>query len=488
MPTEFDNQTDDEIPTNIELKKRLSAFTGAMFIVNYMVGSGIFVTPQFVLLEAGSIGASLIVWLICGIVIICGCLMNVELGCMLPLAGGAYEHMLVGLHRIAAYLFSWTYLILISPAACAAGALSFSNYLLATAFPCESHTFLSIVLSIGCIWIFVVLNTWHIRMVNMCHKGFAIGKLMTLLAIVIMGIYGIVIGGASNFKNPFANTTSEPLKFSLAFHSVIFTFSGWNGLNFLAEELQNPARSLPLASILGLSAVVIFYLLVNVSYLFILTPQEMKDSDATVVTFGAKIWKPLGPIFSVLVSLSILGFVNSEINATSRISYGASRNNQLPCPFRLLTMKQSTPVTSIFVTGILSTLYLAAGEVDILVYMAAFSEATFYVVLVLTFIMLRWKHPNFNRPFKANAVFAIIFALVMIAILVISLIASPKSCAVAAALILSGLIFYPLTIYEKKSWFLVWYHRFTIFLQKLWLSIPGSNSEGLSKYTMDTET
>ncbi|KAI0978112.1 hypothetical protein GJ496_003786 [Pomphorhynchus laevis] len=476
----------DENQTNVTLRKRLNAFSGTMFIVNYMVGSGIFVTPHLVIIEAGSYGATLIVWIVCSIVIMCGCLINVELGCMLPLAGGTYEHMLVGLHRIAAYLFSWTYLILISPGACAVGSLSFSSYILAIFFPCGAPLVLRRILAFCCIWLFVIMNALNIELVNLCHKIFAAGKLITLFAIIVMGMHGLDTGGASNFKNFFANTTSEPLKFSLAFHSVIFTFSGWNGLNFLAEELQNPARSLPIASILGLTIVSFCFLWVNISYMFILTTEEMQTVSTTAVAFASKVWQPLGIVFSILVSLSMLGYINSELNATSRILYGASRRGHLPCPFRLLTVSQSSPAAALLTIGVLASIYLAIDELNILVYMVSFSEVTFYIILAATFLLLRLKHPNIKRPFRANIGFAVAFALVMVFILIISLAASPHSCAVAAALILAGIFFYPLAIYKKHIWFVMLYDRFTMILQKSLLSVPSSPSEDLSKYILDT--
>lgn len=462
------------------LKKRINTLTGALFIVNYMVGSGIFVTPHFVLLEAGSIGASLIIWTVCGLIIICGCFANVELGCMMPAAGGAYQYYIHGLHDVIGYLFAWTYLVLISPSSAAAAAISFSNYLTSTWMTCNPPTSSKVVLALCLIWVFVFLNIWSLRAVNVLHRIFGGGKILTLVAIVIMGCVGASYGGWKHLSDAFANTTDDALTLSLSFHSVIFTYSGWNGLNFLAAELKNPERSLPIASALGLGSVVVLYILVNVSYLCVLTPDEMRKYQTTVVAFASALWKPLGVIFSVLVSLSIMGFIASELNATSRITYSAAVSNHMPCIFGLLLeskgaarSQDTSPAISLIASGVLASAYLAAVDVDTLVYMAAFAEATFYVLLAATFFALRWRQPNRPRPFKAFIGFPIIFALVMLVVLVVSLVASPQSCAVSAAVILFGLIFYCLTWYRKPTWFLIPYDHVIILMQKTFGATRG---------------
>ncbi|KAI0986590.1 hypothetical protein GJ496_007623 [Pomphorhynchus laevis] len=132
---EHDN-TDDQI----KLKRNIGVWTGMSIVVGSMIGSGIFVSTKGILLGAGSIGLSLIIWLICGIVAILGSLVYVELGCMLSKAGGDYEYINQAFGSIPSFLFVWSSIILILPATNAIAGLTFSDYVLQPFFNCESFT------------------------------------------------------------------------------------------------------------------------------------------------------------------------------------------------------------------------------------------------------------------------------------------------------------------------------------------------------------
>lgn len=91
------------------------------------------------------------------------------------------------------------------------------------------------------------------------------------------------LGNVENFSNPFENTETDPGKLSVAFYSGIFSYAGWNYLNFMTEELQNPYKNLPRAIYISLPLVTIIYVLANMSYLAVLSPAQMIASEAIAV-------------------------------------------------------------------------------------------------------------------------------------------------------------------------------------------------------------
>jgi len=114
----------------IELKKNIGLFGGVSLIINIIVGSGIFVSPKGVIQEVGSIGLSILIWIICGLISIFGALTYTELGCMIPKAGGEYEYLMTAFGNLLGFLFVWAQLIIIIPTANAVAALTFADYLL----------------------------------------------------------------------------------------------------------------------------------------------------------------------------------------------------------------------------------------------------------------------------------------------------------------------------------------------------------------------
>ncbi len=123
----------------IELKKTLGVFGGISVLVGVIVGSGIFVSPKSVVLEVQSVGASLLIWLLCGLLSILGAQAYSELGCMIPKAGGDYEYIMAAFGGCSGFLFVWSQLVLIIPTANAVAALTFADYILQPIYTtCES--------------------------------------------------------------------------------------------------------------------------------------------------------------------------------------------------------------------------------------------------------------------------------------------------------------------------------------------------------------
>ena len=120
----------DKDNNRIELKKNIGLFGGVSLIINIIVGSGIFVSPKGVIQEVGSVGLSILIWIICGLISIFGALTYTELGCMIPKAGGEYEYLLTAFGNLLGFLFVWAQLIIIIPTANAVAALTFADYLL----------------------------------------------------------------------------------------------------------------------------------------------------------------------------------------------------------------------------------------------------------------------------------------------------------------------------------------------------------------------
>ena len=141
----------------VRLKRNLSLFNGVALIVGVIVGSGIFVSPKGVLIESGSVGASLLVWIICGVICLIGALCLAELGCLINKSGGMYAYIHEAFGDFAGFIYLWTAMLVIFPAANAVIALACGYYILQPLFPCGAPDSAIRLIAAAAIGMFVLL-------------------------------------------------------------------------------------------------------------------------------------------------------------------------------------------------------------------------------------------------------------------------------------------------------------------------------------------
>lgn len=165
-------------------------------------------------------------------------------------------------------------------------ALTVANYLIQPLFPGMSelpegsNSLIAAVL----ILFFTFLNCYSIKITNKLQGVFMFTKVAALIIVVIVGMVAFATGQHStSFDDPFRNSATSPGQIALGFYSGIYSYAGWNYLNFMTEELKNPFHNLPRAIYISLPIVTILYIWANVAYLAVLTPSDMDASDAIAV-------------------------------------------------------------------------------------------------------------------------------------------------------------------------------------------------------------
>jgi len=395
----------------VGLKKELGLLEGVSIIVGIIIGSGIFVSPKGVLQEAGSVGVSLIVWVVCGMLSMLGALCYAELGTSIPESGSDYAYIGKAFGGFPSFLYLWDANFIFVPTTNAVMALTVSNYMIQPFFgeedlPKSASTLLAAVFICGLTW----LNCYSMKVTTRLQNVFMVTKVVALLLVICVGIYALSQGGYKNFDNAFAYSETEPGKICLAFYSGIYSYAGWNYLNFMTEELKDPFRNLPYAIYLSLPVVTFLYILANVAYLAVLTPTEMMASNAIAVTFAnnaVATWA--GPIMTILVAISALGSLSAHIMTSSRLCFVGARKGHIPTCLSLVSVKHSTPEPALIFLGVLSCLYLFVGDIYVLINYASFVESSFILISIASLLFLRWKQPDLPRPIKITIVIPIAF-------------------------------------------------------------------------------
>ncbi|XP_074657138.1 Y+L amino acid transporter 2-like [Tubulanus polymorphus] len=298
--------------SRVNLKRTLGIRSSVSCIVGIIIGSGIFLSPQGVILYCHSPGLSLIVWVLCGVYALLGAMCYAELGTTYAASGGAYTYLMAMFGEMPAFLLLWSYFIVRIPTGNCLSALIFAKYVLQDVFTCVSPPDSAVrIVAFLVIVIVVLLNCVSIKLTTRVIEVCTYSKVLALVIIIISGIVMLFKGNVDNFQEPFRNSATSPGQVALGFYAGIYSYAGWDSLNSITEELKDPHRTLPVSLGISMCLVTVIYVLTNLAYLTVLTPTEILLSSAVAVSYGGKILAAATWCIPVLVAVSVFGGVNA---------------------------------------------------------------------------------------------------------------------------------------------------------------------------------
>ncbi|XP_067855787.1 cystine/glutamate transporter-like [Heptranchias perlo] len=452
------------------LRKKISLFRAVSLLIGTIIGSGIFISPKGVLINSGNVGASLMIWLACGIISMFGALSYAELGTSIKKSGGHYIYLLETLGPLPAFVRLWSEIIVIRPAVTAVVGLSFGRYIVEPFFaPCQAPILAVKLLTAAGVSLVVYVNCCSVNWTARIQTILTFSKLVAMGFIIVPGMMALAQGRYENFQNAFDSNSVTLDRIPLAFYSGMFAYSGWFYMNFVAEEMINPERNIPLAAIFSLIVVTLLYLLANVAYYTVMTADEVLASGAVAVTFGERTLKGLSSVIQILVALSCLGAINGALFAVSRVFFVASRENQWPILFSMIHIRHHTPLPAVLLLYPLVILMIFIGDLYGLLNLNSFPRWLFMGLVTLGLIRHRYKNPDLHRPFKVPIIIPGIFTVLCLFIVVTSLYSDPINTGIGCALTLSGVPVYYLIVCRPQgpAWCRKAHHLFTVKLQIL---------------------
>lgn len=466
--------------SRIALKPQIGLFSSSTIIVGCIVGSGIFLSPKSVLENSGSVGMSMIVWIVSGIFSLIGALCFAELGTTIPQSGGEYAYIMAAFGDLPAFLLLWVTLIIINPTGQAIVALTFAFYVVQPFFPtddCPPPDVFIRLMAIVCLALLTFVNSWSVPWATRVQDVFTVAKVLALVVIIGTGLVWIAMGNTENFQEPFKGSANGQ-SIALAFYGGLFAYAAWNYLNYLTEEIKDPIKNLPRGILISLPMVTVIYVLANVAYFAVLSPAELAASNAVAVTFGQKVFGPMAWIMPVSVAMSTFGGVNGGFLSLSRLFFVGAREGQLPEWLAMIQVSRKTPMPSLVFTCLMSIVYVFVPTIDSLLNYFSFMTWLSIGAAVAGLIYLRITQPHLERPLKYNIMLPITFVMACIFLVVMGTVAAPMDTLIGVAITLTGFPVYFICVWWKKKPLFV--HKanksMTRFVQKL-LVVVGEEKE-----------
>ncbi|XP_045592455.2 large neutral amino acids transporter small subunit 2 [Procambarus clarkii] len=400
---------------------------------------------------------------------------------MIPKSGGDYAYIHEAFGPLPAFLYLWVALVIIMPTGNTVIALTFANYILQPLFPnCEQPPDIPVRLIAAAVIFFLTwVNCTNVKWATKVQDVFTAAKVLALVIIIVAGIYHLATGNLENYQKPFDNTNWDLAAFATAFYQGLFSFAGWNYLNFVVEELKNPYRNLPRAIMISMPLVTVVYFLANVAYFAVLTQSEILSSSAVAVSFGNRMLGVMTWTMPFFVACSTFGSLNGGIFASSRLFFVGARQGHLPQILALINIKNYTPVPSLVFLGIMTVFMLITSDMQVLINYISFTESLFILLSIAALLWLRIKEPNRHRPIKVWIGFPILFFTICLFLVVLPIVQRPIELGVAIGIISIGIPVYFFAIHreEKSKWFMKFMERAMYVSQMLCISLPEEKQD-----------
>ena len=431
------------------LERVLSLLDATMINVGGIIGSGIFMVPATVAFFTGSTSLFFLVWILGGIVSLFGALSVAELGAAMPQAGGQYVYLNEAYGPIWGYLYGWSAVAVINTASIAAVGVAFSEYL-GFFFPISDASIKGI--AVVTIVLLTIINIVDVKSGARFQNLFTLSKLGAIFGIILLGL--VMEGGTNQNLSPIFSDKPfigliGPL--GLAMVSVLWTFDGWIFITYVAGEVKNPGRNIPLSLIFCMLIVVSVYLLLNYVLLFILgftgmNGSELVVSDAASVFLGNK----GAAVVTLIILISLIGANNGFVLSSARINYAMARDKLFFNQAAQIHSRFKSPANALIIQCVWACLLTFTGTFNQLITYIIFTSWIFYGMSAGAVIILRKKKPDMDRPYKTPAYpwIPIIFIFFAIFLTINTIMEAPRDAAIGAGIILAGL---PLYYYWKKN-------------------------------------
>ena len=422
-------------------KRALGPFDATMVVIGGIIGSGIFINPYIVAQRLDTPALVLGAWAAGGAIALAGAFAYAELGALFPRAGGQYVYLRDAYHPLAGFLYGWALLALIESGAVAAVAITFANYALRLV---GRPDVTPIPLAIAAI---VVLSLVNVLGVKPGSRLLNVLVVLKVAALVVLIGAGALAPSAPGWWTAARETTATGMATAVGFGAalipILFAYGGWQNANYVAEEIRDPQRNLPVSLLAGTTTVVIVYVLVNAVYLRALGLEGLAATTTPASSAAAGLFGGWGDDFvTAAIAISTFGFLDLAILAPTRVYYAMAADRVFLPGLAQLHPVYRTPWLAIVIQSTWSCILAISGTYEQLLNYVVFADWIFFGLTVATLFVFRRRHPVGGRAagsYRAPGypVVPALFVLISAAV-VLSVVRSDPGSALRGVLLLAA--------------------------------------------------
>lgn len=429
-----------------QLVRTLGLWSSIGIVIGVTIGSGIFRTPAGIATRVPDPTLMLLVWLLGGLISLCGALSVAELAASMPQTGGWYVYLREGWGRLLGFLFGWSELVLIRASAVGAIATVFGEYFLRSiGIDPAAHERTADYLSAGAIVFAALVNVRGVRYGAAIAGASTVAKFGALAFLVAVSA---ALGGGAGASPAHFTTgggTVQAGLFGLALISVLWAYDGFADLSFAGGEVADPQRNLPRAIIAGTLAILAIYLSANVAYLYVIPIEGIAHSRLIAADTMQVIFGQMGVSFiSVVVMISAFGALNASMLASPRVFFAMADDGLFFRTVARVHPTYKTPYVAILLAGALGVAFVLTRTFEQLADTFVLSIWPFYAFGVGALYILRRKRPDLPRPFKVPGYpfLPAVFIAGVMYLVVNALVADPVWTGVTFGIVLLGIPVY----------------------------------------------
>jgi len=421
--------------------RRLNLFDATMIVISGIVGSGIFINPYVVAQAVGTPFLIVGVWVGGGVIALLGAFVFAELSTVMPRVGGQYAFFREAFHPLVAFLHGWSLLLIIQSGATAAVAVAFSQYVAQLAgMPQALVPWLAAA-------VMLLLAGFHalgVRPGAVVVNVITFGKVLVLAALIV-SVFVVSPRASGLVFTPLAPPGLHGILLLSAFFAglvpAMFSYGGWQNLNFVAEEVREPQRNLPRAILLGVACVIVLYVSANLAYLHVLGAPALAASRTPAADTAAQVFGGLGGrLIGALVVVSTFGFLNLALLTAPRVYYAMAADGLFFRSLARLHPRFRVPVAAILLQGGLAAAFALTRSYERLLACAVFADWIFFALAGAALLVFRRKLPAAPRPFPTPGYpwLPLAFTLAGVGIVVNLFFTSPRDALLGTAILAAG--------------------------------------------------
>ena len=394
------------------MKKQLGLFDLTMIVVSFVIGMGIFRTPINVAAATPNQLLFFLCWFTGGIVALCGALTYAEIGSRLPVTGGYYKVFAYAYHPSIGFAINC--IILVSNAASlAAVALVGSEYIVSVIQPASKNLAymsieanaghiksIEIIIAIIAIIIFYAVNMMGLKMSSRTQNVLMVIKI-SLVVLLITPLF-FATGSAAAPMTGITETSSIPLReyfkaYGIGLIAVSFTFGGYQQTINFGEEVKRPNRNLPRGIFMGITLILILYMLINYAYVKVIGFEALKTSKNIAAIMASKIFGPKAEmVLSVFLFLGVLAYINSALMSNPRVMYAMGKDGVLPRAFTTRNRRDALTLSLSLFAGLSALIVFWAERFDAILSFTIFLDCFGMALSAASIFFIRRKTAYLN--------------------------------------------------------------------------------------------